>query len=405
MQKKILVLASTFPINDSDNVPSFVEDQIIEFKKSNPSIKFIVLAPSIKNINPQKNDHFIHLRYRYFFKKMEKLTEKGILPTVKSNPLYAFLIPFFIIFQIYFTIKIVNKNKPDHIYAHWVTPQAITALIIKKLYKIPFSFSSHAHDAEILIKLPFVGKYLLNLIVKNSYKFTFDSINTEKKLKKHISKKNWDPSKSLVLPMGVNNMSFDNVVRKEINEFEKTDSIKIGFIGRFTEKKGVEILIEAFTQLLKLDYAVELILCGMGPLENKYTEILKNSNISDKTKLLKFFNNNEKLATVYELTDIIVIPSIITKGGDVEGLPVVSLEALYFGKIVVGSIQSNLNEIINHGQNGFLFNSDNPEELITLLQDILDNKYDLETIKVEARNLGKMYSIEKTSKLYFDHLF
>jgi len=83
----------------------------------------------------------------------------------------------------------------------------------------------------------------------------------------------------------------------------------------------------------------------------------------------------------------------------------VSLEALYFGKIVVGSIQSNLNEIINHGQNGFLFNSDNPEELITLLQDILDNKYDLETIKVEARNLGKMYSIEKTSKLYFDHLF
>ena len=46
--------------------------------------------------------------------------------------------------------------------------------------------------------------------------------------------------------------------------------------------------------------------------------------------MLKFFNDKEKLKTVYEISDIIVIPSVITKGGDVEGLPVVSLEALYF---------------------------------------------------------------------------
>ena len=405
MKEKIIVLASTFPVNDSDKVPSFVKDQIIEFKNINQSHEIIVIAPSFKNINPQKNDNFIHLRYRYFFSRVEKLTEKGILPTIKQNPIYAFLVPFFIISQILFTIKVVHSNKPSHIYAHWVTPQAITALIIKKLYNIPFSFSSHAHDAEVLAKFPIIGKYLLNSIIKNCYKYTFDSLNTEKKLKKYIRDKYWDEGKSLVLPMGVNNKAFDNVTRVEIDKFEKTENTKIGFVGRFAEKKGVDILIQAFTQLSKLDFQVELILCGIGPLENKYIQMIDKSNISNKTKILKFFNNSEKLSTVYDLTDIIVIPSIITKKGDVEGLPIVSLEALYFGKIVIGSIQSNLNEIIDHGKNGFLFNSDNPEELKILLEDILNNKYDLETIKMEARNLGKMYSIDKTAKLYYDHLF
>lgn len=405
MQKIILILASTFPVNDSDQVPNFVKDQIIEFKRIKESWNFTVIAPSVKNINPQKNKNYKHLRYRYFFKRMEILTEKGILPTIKNNPLYFLVIPFFIVFQILFTIKFVSKNKPDHIYAHWVTPQAITALLIKKLYKIPFSFSSHAHDAEILTKLPIFGKYLLNSIVKNSYKFTFDSVNTEIKLKKHINNKNWDQDKSLVLPMGVNNRSFETTTRREINGLGKTENTKITFVGRFAEKKGVEILISTFTDLSNLNYPVELILCGMGPLENKYLQLIQKSNISKNTKMLKFFNDKEKLKTVYELSDIIVIPSVITKGGDVEGLPVVSLEALYFGKVVIGSIQSNLNEIINHGKNGFLFDSEKPEELKILFEDILNNKYDLESIKLEAKKLGRIYSIEKTAKLYFNHLF
>ena len=47
MQKIILVLASTFPVNDSDSVPNFVKDQIIEFKRIEESYKIIVIAPSV----------------------------------------------------------------------------------------------------------------------------------------------------------------------------------------------------------------------------------------------------------------------------------------------------------------------------------------------------------------------
>ena len=58
--------------------------------------------------------------------------------------------------------------KPDLIYAHWVMPQALIALICFKLTRVPFVFTSHAHDAEILTKLPVIGILLLNTIVKNA---------------------------------------------------------------------------------------------------------------------------------------------------------------------------------------------------------------------------------------------
>lgn len=405
MEKTILVLASTFPINKSDSVPSFVKDQIIHFKKLNPGFKFIVLAPSLKNYTPEESTFFDHKRYRYFFSKFEKLTEGGIMPTIKNNFFMIFLIPFFIFSQGIAAIKIAKKFKPFHLYAHWVTPQALTALLIFKLFKIPYSFSSHAHDAEILIKIPLLGKYLLNKIVKNSHSFTFDSKNTELKLKKYIKKNNWDNKKSLVMPLGVNNTMFDETVSKKIGIEKFLTENNITFIGRFAEKKGVEILIKAFSEVIKQGYEANLILCGTGPLKNKYIQLVKKLNIDKRVYILDFFNSPDKLKSVYEFSDIIVIPSIKTKDGDVEGLPIVGLEALYFGKILIASYQSNMGEIIEHMTSGFLFDSSNTLDLVEILISFINKEYDRKIIQKNAKNLSLNYLISDTSKSYFNHLF
>ena len=248
---KIMVLASTFPNSSADSVPTFVQDQIKMFKLNNPNTEFIVIAPSYKGRKPEKSNYYTHIRYRYFFSRYEKLTEKGILPTIKTNVLYIGVIPFFILFQIIFTLNLARKYKPDYIYAHWVMPQALTALFIYKLLGIPYVFSTHAHDAEILGKVPIIGPILLNNIVKSSKKFTADSGNTEMKLKKYISNSNWDSKKNLVLPMGVNNLHIDNSTPEKVIQLTKNNSLKITFVGRFVEKKGVEGLIEVFSQIVK----------------------------------------------------------------------------------------------------------------------------------------------------------
>lgn len=405
MNKKILILASTFPTNNQDKIPSFVKYQIEAFKENYQDIEFIVLAPSFQGIAPLNSKDFVHLRYRYFFKKYEVLTKHGILPTIKENFIYIFLIPFFIFFQIIYALKVVKLYNPDHLYAHWVTPQAITALIINKLKNIPYSFSSHAHDAEILSKLPILGKLILNYIVKNSYSFTFDTENTKQKLKKYIFTKNWDESKCLVLAMGVNTKLLEIQKKKFKNDVLNGKTVQISYVGRFAEKKGVELLIDSFSNLLTKNYDLNLTLCGVGPLLEKYEDSIRKLKIQSKVKIIQSFNDPKMLNAVYSFSDIIVIPSVLTKGGDVEGLPVVALEALYLGKVVVCSSYTNLSEIIEDKISGFIYNGGNSIELTQILEDILNKKYNLENIRSNAKKIGAEYSLNKISKNYFEHLF
>ena len=75
----ILVLASTFPINEKDTVPSFVKDLVISLKNYNPDTNLTVIAPSYGKRKPELHPQFNHLRYRYFIKRFENLTKKGLI--------------------------------------------------------------------------------------------------------------------------------------------------------------------------------------------------------------------------------------------------------------------------------------------------------------------------------------
>ena len=403
--KNILVLASTFPINEQDEVPSFVKDLIVSLKIHDSDISFTVISASYGENQPEAHDKFKQLRYRYFIKRFENLTKRGILPTVKKNILYFFVIPFFIVFQIIFTIKSIKKIKPDLVYAHWVMPQGLTAIIIKKIFKIPYVFTTHANDAEILGKIPYLGKKILNSIVANSESFTSVSNNTEVKLKKFIKQSNWNESKSLVFPMPIKNNIFEESEESKINGIVKNEKIKFTYIGRFAEKKGVEKLITSFSEILKKKNNVELIICGSGYLKNDYENLIKSLNIQESVTISEGFLNPSELKFVYNVSNFIVIPSVVTKKGDVEGLPVVLLESLYFGKVIIASTESNAQEIITHKEDGFIFSSNIEKDLERLMKEIVEEKYDLKEIEVKARKKGGEYISENTAKIYYEHLF
>lgn len=403
---KILVLASTFPNNHKDLVPSFVKDQIISMKKANPEIEFLVIAPSYSGYkNYEKSKYYKQIRYRYFTNRFEKLAGKGILPTIRKNYFYILLVPFFILSQLFYVIKYSKKFSPDIIYSHWVMPQALISLIVFKIYKIPYVFSTHAHDAEVLGKIPIIGKIILNSIVKNSKAFTSDTKNTEFKLEKYINDKNWKKEKSLIHPMGINSEAINSVDLKKVPNFPINNKTKITFVGRFAEKKGVELLLSSFKQVLENHKNIQLILCGDGYLLEKYKKFISSNNLEGSIVILNFFNNLPKLKFVYDNSDIIVVPSIVTKNGDVEGLPLVILESLYLGKIVIASKQSNAEEVIIDHSSGFIFNSDDKTALVKIIDKILKNNYDLNLIKKNALTIGKKYELNKVSKIYFDHLF
>lgn len=407
--KKILVLTSTFPKSLYDEVPMFVYDQLSALEKKYSDLKFTVLVPDYfdeKEID--KSMKIIQKRYHYFWPfSFEKLVGRGILSAISRNKFNILLIPFFIFFQILNTIIFTHVNRPNKIYAHWFFPQALTALVIKKIYKIPYVFTTHAFDSEVMKKIPLLGKHLTKSIIINSESYTSDSVNAEQKLHSFLKNEEIDKSKSLVIPMPLEfreNLDISRQVHESINNM-KRNSKNILFIGRFAEKKGIENLLLIFLKLKRLNLGVNLYLAGNGPKVSKYKKFVAENNLTESVYFLGYVNSNEKLK-LYDNSDLVIIPSIKTKIGDQEGLPVVVLESLSRNTVTIASHQSNAGEIIRHGENGFLFDSEKTDEAVKIIENILvHDKAEYKSLIKNANELGEKYTSANLAEKFYNHLF
>ncbi|EFH2951749.1 glycosyltransferase, partial [Escherichia coli] len=83
--------------------------------------------------------------------------------------------------------------------------------------------------------------------------------------------------------------------------------------------------------------------------------------------------------------DIFCLPSVTGGNGDMEGIPVVLMEAMACGKIVVSTRHSGIPELIEDGVTGFLCEEKNVEELVEKIKFINSLGTRKKNIAVEAR--------------------
>ena len=145
-------------------------------------------------------------------------------------------------------------------------------------------------------------------------------------------------------------INYFKCVRKKNNK-----TFNILTVGRFVEKKGYEYSIEAIADLIKSKSNIVYTIIGDGPLrvkiEKKIEGLIKGNNI----RLLGECDNNE-LKKIFAETDLFLLPSVTAKNGDMEGIPVVLMEALAFGIPVISTIHSGIPELVKDFENGFLVN-------------------------------------------------
>jgi len=408
IKKKILVLSSTFPKNDNDTVPTFVKDQIINLKKEYEFLDFTVVVPETNDgTEPVKTKYFEEIRYHYFWpRKFEVLIGKGIVPTIKNNKFTFFLVPFYFLCQLIIVLKISKKIKPDLIYSHWFTPQGITAYIVSKMYNIPYTFTTHAQDVIVLKKIPLIGPVIARKAIKNSSAWTCDSKSTEERLISTIGINNFEEHKSLVVPMAVDSDTYENLKTKKYPELESIkNNFNLLFIGRFAEIKGVEYLLKLFKLISDKYPNINLILGGDGNLINDYKNLINELQIDKDKVIFTGYVDKELKKYLFEISDIKFIPSILSSTGHKEGLPVVLLESLYFGKIIMVSKFCNAEEIIEDKKSGFLFDPNKLSESFEIFEKVYNMpNEELTKIKNNSFKKGKMYTSSSLTEVYFKHL-
>ena len=114
---------------------------------------------------------------------------------------------------------------------------------------------------------------------------------------------------------------------------------------------------------------------------------------------------NNKLIEQYKKCDVFCLPAIIDSKGDTEGLGVVLLEALNYGRPVVASGVGGITDIIKHEQTGLLAEQKNPSDLAAkLISILLDGKKAAKLAKQGCEYAKFQFSWEKIMDQW-DHFY
>jgi colanic acid/amylovoran biosynthesis glycosyltransferase len=174
------------------------------------------------------------------------------------------------------------------------------------------------------------------------------------------------------------------------------------FVGRLTEKKGCEYLIEAIAQVQEQIPDIELILIGDGPLKTNLEGLA-----AKKLKRFQFLGvqTSSVVKDWMNCASILVAPSVTAAQGDSEGLPNVVLEAQAMGLPVVSTTHAGIPEAVIHGETGFLAPERDAQALakfsLYLLQDLgLWNRFSLKGQQHMYHNFNREVQTQALEEIY-----
>lgn len=185
------------------------------------------------------------------------------------------------------------------------------------------------------------------------------------------------PSAIRVVPYGIDLARFiPPTARPTPNQ-----KLKLLFVGRINQRKGVKYLIEAL-QLLH-SRQVELTICG------RVVDDLGIFNSIEDQIIIRPSVSNEELQQAYRSSDLFVFPSVA------EGFGQVLLESLASGLPILSTTHTAAPDLIRNGDEGFIV----PPHRADLLAERIDwaatHRTELEAMRHRARQTATQFTWER----------
>lgn len=168
------------------------------------------------------------------------------------------------------------------------------------------------------------------------------------------------------------------------------------YFGRLSQEKGVMTLVKAYH---KANVDRPLYIVGTGPIEDEVKKLVRELKLEDKVKLLGY-KTGEELKDIVRNSRCVILPSEWYENG-----PYSIIEAQAMGKVCVVSAYGGLPELVTHDLNGFIYNDDGNDSIITILKKVneLPDK-EITDAGIEAlKNVVKEYDAKKYAEKVVGH--
>jgi glycosyltransferase involved in cell wall biosynthesis len=277
--------------------------------------------------------------------------------------------------------KIVEKyGKPDIIHAHFLEIGYVSVKTLKEK-NIPIVLTEHLSSMN-QEELP---KYLMRIGEQ-----TYPEVNrvlTVSSLLSNSIKKNFNIDNTVV-PNIIDSSSFSFDENKK-----KGDSFTFISTGGLVKRKGMDLLISAFSNVFKNKVGVSLFIYGEGPERKNLEDLIKKLNLS-KQVFLMGLKDRKTIARKMQESHCFVLASKLETFG------VVYIEAMATGLPVIATKCGGPEDFVNQN-NGVLVPVDNQAELSRAMQHMLNNinTYNNERISSEIR---ERYSSESVASQLTD---
>ncbi len=274
----------------------------------------------------------------------------------------------------------------------------VFALPYKKLLNIPLIVTFGGYEVPLLqTRRRFHPRYWRYWLASRSL---FNSIDrflpVSRDLARRLIQLGARSDKIHVFSRGIN-------IPEKIHEKQRSPGCKVLMVGRFVEKKGFEYGIRAFARAIHKGTEAKLYLVGEGPLLPAYKKIIQTEGIGDKVEI-KSSMSREKLLELMLECDLILVPSVTARNGDIEGTTNVLKEAMAASIPSVITRHGGNQDLIRDGETGYIVEERDDEAMAEKIRVLASNPALRRSMGEQARKFAKtFFSFDRTNAVLENH--
>ncbi|ODN65431.1 glycosyltransferase [Methylophaga muralis] len=253
--------------------------------------------------------------------------------------------------------KQLKQADVQHLHVHFAHIPTDIAMYAAPMAGIGFSVQAHANDL-------FERRWLLKQKVSRSAFFaTISEFN-----QRFLENLQADSSKIKIIRCGVDQNWQPPLKSSKINEI-----YTIGTVGRLVEKKGIDTLISAVYRLVEDGRKVRLKIAGNGPLEAELKQQAVSLGLAENAVEFVGALPHDEVAEFISDLDVFVLPCKQDSNGDMDGIPVVLMEAMLCEIPVISTELSGIPELVINDISGLTVSPENAIELSLAISKLMDS--------------------------------
>ena len=278
----------------------------------------------------------------------------------------------------------LDLSRFDVYHADAALPSGQAAMYAAQKYKKPFLV--HGHGLDMFLDRSYKDAKNCPMVVdacKQVYEKADGIVGVSRKVLDKVQARVDIADKDFV--------AFNGVDAEKFCPVEKASSEKVTFIaiGNLIPLKGHDYTLRAIKALVDKGHTnIRLQLLGRGYLEQELKDLAKELNIEQYVEFVGYVPYDDVRKKLQQ-SDVFVLPSWY------EAFGCVYLEAMACGLPAIGCLGNGIDEVILHGQTGYLVENKSLEQLTDCMEKLLD--------KPTRQRIGKAAAEAVTDRYLWKH--